>query len=104
MAAYAKRFRSRENPSEHQLKFLESLRALGPLDNAQTSATRKATKRACQMRGWVEWRSIDGRAGTRAWHRTLPGRHALKGAARGRDGQIAKIGRSARGLGSAFPD
>src|SRR5947207_641113 len=51
MVGYAKRHMSRPRPSEDQRKFLELLRD-GPRDNAQTAAVRKATKRACQVRGW----------------------------------------------------
>ncbi len=54
----------RQRPSKDQYKFLETLRDLGPQDNAQTAAVRKATKRACQVRGWIEWRSLDQIAGT----------------------------------------
>src|SRR6266581_4729484 len=78
MVGYAKRRRPRERPSEDQRKFLETLRDLGPRDNAQTAAVRKSTKRACQVRGWVEWRWLDDLPGLRAWHLTIIGRNALK--------------------------
>jgi hypothetical protein len=82
MVGYAKRHRPREHPSEDQRKFLETLRNLGPRDNAQTAAVRKATKRACQVRGWVEWRCLDDLPGMRAWHLTIIGRNALNSPAR----------------------
>ena len=78
MVSYTMRHRPRECPSEDQRKFLETLRDLGPRDNAQTAAIRKSTKRACQVRGWVEWRCLDGLPGIRAWHLTTMGRKALK--------------------------
>jgi hypothetical protein len=77
MVGYAKRRRPWERPSEDQRKFLELLRDLGPRDNAQTAAVRRGTKRACQVRGWVEWRCLDDLSGLRAWHLTAPGRNAL---------------------------
>jgi hypothetical protein len=77
MALYARRFVLRERPSEDQQKFLETLRDLGPQDNAQTAAFRKTTKRACQVRGWVEWRCQDEFPGVRGWHLTSLGRKAL---------------------------
>ena len=77
MVGYARRYSFRGSPSDHQLKFLETLRDLGPRDNAQTSAIRKSTKRACQARGWAEWKSVDGFPGVRAWHLTTLGRQAL---------------------------
>jgi hypothetical protein len=67
----------RQHPSEEQRKFLELLRHLGPQDNAQTAAVRKQTKRACQHRGWVEWRPLDDFSGMRAWHLTIIGRRVL---------------------------
>ncbi len=82
MVGYAMRRRPRECSSEDQRKFLETLRDLGPRDNAQTAAIRKSTKRACQVRGWVEWRCIDDLPGLRAWHLTTMGRKALKSPAR----------------------
>src|SRR6266550_2917595 len=82
MVGYAKRRRPWERPSEDQRKFLEKLRDLGPRDNAQTAAVRKSTKRACQVRGWVEWRCLDGFSGLRAWHLTIIGRNALNFPAR----------------------
>jgi hypothetical protein len=83
MVGYAKRSTlRREHPSENQREFLETLRDLGPRDNAQTSAIRKSTKRACQVRGWVEWRSLDNVPGIRAWHLTTIGRNALNSPAR----------------------
>ena len=82
MVGYAKRRRPWERPSEDQRKFLEKLRDLGPRDNAQTAAVRKSTKRACQVRGWVEWRCLDDLRGLRAWHLTTMGRKALKSPAR----------------------
>ncbi len=77
MVGYAMRRVPRERPSKDQRTFLERLRDLGPQDNAQTAAIRKITKRACQVRGWVEWRWIDQCPGVRAWHLTLIGRNAL---------------------------
>jgi len=77
MVRYAKRRVPRPRPSEDQRKFLELLRDLGPRDNAQTAAVRKATKRACQVRGWVEWRSLDNFPGKRAWHLTIIGQKAV---------------------------
>jgi hypothetical protein len=82
MVGYAKRRMPRKVPSEDQRKFLETLRDLGPRDNAQSAAVRKATKRACQVRGWVEWRCFDGFPGVRAWHLTIIGRNALNSPAR----------------------
>jgi hypothetical protein len=82
MVGYAKRHRPREHPSEDQRKFLETLRNLGPRDNAQSAAIRKATKRACQVRGWVEWRCLDDLLGLKAWHLTIIGRNALNSPAR----------------------
>ncbi len=84
MVGYAKRRMPRERPSGDQRKFLETLRDLGPRDNAQTAAVRKSTKRACQVRGWVEWRCLDKFPGVRAWHLTIIGRKVLNSAARGR--------------------
>jgi hypothetical protein len=77
MVGYAMRRVPRQRPSKDQRKFLEVLRDLGPQDNAQTAEIRKITKRACQVRGWVEWRCIDQSPGVRAWHLTLIGRNAL---------------------------
>ena len=77
MVGYAMRRVPRERPSKDQRKFLEILRDLGPRDNAQTAAIRKITKRACHVRGWVEWRCIDQSPGVRAWHLTVIGRNAL---------------------------
>jgi hypothetical protein len=77
MVGYAKRRMPREHPSEDQRRFLEALRDLGPRDNAQTAAVRKSTKRACQVRGWAEWRCLDASPGVRAWHLTIIGRNAL---------------------------
>jgi len=77
MAGYAKRRMPRERPSEDQRRFLETLRDLGPRHNAQTAGVRKSTKRACQVRGWVEWRSLDDFPGSRAWHLTIIGRNVL---------------------------
>ncbi len=82
MVGYAKRYRLREHPSEDQRKLLEMLRDLGPRDNAQTLSIRKSTKRACQVRGWVEWRCLDDLPGLRAWHLTITGRNALNSPAR----------------------
>jgi hypothetical protein len=77
MVGYATRHKPRERPSEDQRKFLELLRDLGPRDNAQTAAVRRGTKRACQVRGWVEWRCLNDLSGLRAWHLTAIGRNAL---------------------------
>ena len=82
MVGYAKRRMPRGRPSEDQRKFLEMLRDLGPRDNAQSAAIRKSTKRACQVRGWVEWRCLDNLPGLRAWHLTIIGRNALNSPAR----------------------
>jgi hypothetical protein len=82
MAAYAQRWAPRGPASEDQRKFLETLRDLGPRDNAQTAVVRKSTKRACQVRGWVEWRCRDDVPGLRAWHLTLSGRNVLNSLAR----------------------
>jgi hypothetical protein len=64
--------------SKDQRQFLEMLRNLGPCDNMQTRTVRTMTKRACQVRGWVEWRPIDGFPGVSAWHLTIIGREVLK--------------------------
>jgi hypothetical protein len=85
MVGYAMRRVPRERPSTDQRKFLETLRDLGPQDNAQTAAIRKITKRACHVRGWVEWRCIDQCPGVRAWHLTLIGRKVLNHPARPAD-------------------
>jgi hypothetical protein len=77
MAAYAQRWTPRGPASEDQRKFLETLRDLGPRDKAQTAVVRKSTKRACQVRGWVEWRCRDDFPGLRAWHLTMSGRNVL---------------------------
>jgi hypothetical protein len=82
MVRYPKRRALREGPSQEQRLFLETLRDIGPRDNAQSQAVRKATKRACQVRGWAEWRPVDGFPGTMAWHLTIVGRDALKSTAR----------------------
>jgi hypothetical protein len=82
MVGYAKRRMPRERPSQDQRKFLETLRDQGPRDNAQTAAVRKSTKRACQVRGWVEWRCLDSLPGIRAWHLTIVGRKALNSSTR----------------------
>ena len=85
MVGYAMRRVPRERPSTDQRKFLETLRDLGPQDNAQTAAIRKITKRACHVRGWVEWRCIDQCPGVRAWRLTLIGRKVLNHPARPAD-------------------
>jgi hypothetical protein len=95
MVQYAKRRMQHERPSEDQRKFLETLRDFGPRDNAQTAAVRKSTKRACQVRGWAEWRCLDKFPGTRAWHLTIIGRKVLSSAGR-HGGQ--PLDRSAVGL------
>jgi hypothetical protein len=77
MVGYARRRKLRQGPSEDQRKFLKTLRDLGPRDNAQTAAVRRSTKRACQVRGWVEWRCLDNFPGIRAWHLTVIGSNAL---------------------------
>jgi hypothetical protein len=77
MALYARRFLHRERPSKDQQNFLQTLRDLGPQDNAETAEFRIATKRACQVRGWVEWRCRDEFPGIRGWHLTIIGRKAL---------------------------
>ena len=78
MVGYQTRRELRSIPSQDQHKFLEVLREHGPQGNAQTPAIRRITKRACQVRGWVEWRCLDGSPGTRAWHMTVVGRKALE--------------------------
>jgi len=85
MAGYAMRRVPRQRASNDQRKFLELLRDLGPRDNGQTAAVRKATKRACQVRGWVEWRSLDNSPSVRAWHLTIIGRKVLNSPARRAD-------------------
>ena len=92
MVGYAKRRTLREDPSEDQRKFLEMLRDLGPQDNAQTAAIRKITKRACQVRGWVEWRGPDGHPDHRAWHLTIIGRNMLNSPARRNPREAARSG------------
>jgi hypothetical protein len=82
MALYARRILLRERPSKDQQKFLETLRDLGPQDNAQTATFRIATKRACQVRGWVEWRRHDEFPDIRGWHLTVIGRKALNSPSR----------------------
>jgi hypothetical protein len=82
MFGYPMRRVPRQCPSDDQRKFLELLRDLGPRDNGQTAAVRKATKRACQVRGWVEWRSPDNSPNVRAWHLTIIGRKVLNSPAR----------------------
>src|SRR2546421_706915 len=77
MVRYEERRTLRQRPTEVQRKFLETLRDLGPRDNALTAATRRATKRACQVRGWVEWRRTDGLPDHKAWHLTIAGQKAL---------------------------
>ncbi len=74
MVGYAKRQMPRQRPSKDQREFLEMVRDLGPRDNAQSATVRKGTKRACQVRGWVEWRSLDNFPGVMAWHLTIIGR------------------------------
>src|SRR5262245_4187820 len=78
MVGYAMRRVPRERPSKDQRKFLEMLQDLGPRDNTQTAAIRKITRRACHVRGGVEWRCIDQCPGVRAWHLTVIGRIALR--------------------------
>ena len=85
MAGYAMRREPRARPSEDQRRFLELLRDLGPRDNAQTAAVRKSTKRACQVRGWIEWRFLDNFSAAKAWHLTVAGRKALNRWARRHD-------------------
>src|SRR5437762_14266747 len=82
MVEYQTRQELRSIPSQDQRKFLEALRERGPQDNAQTAGIRRITKRACQVRGWVEWRCLDGSPGTRAWHLTVVGRKALEASLR----------------------
>ena len=84
MVKYPRRRALREGPSQEQRLFLETLRDVGPRDNAQSRAVRKATKRACQVRGWAEWRPIDGSPGAMAWHLTIVGREILRTSARPR--------------------
>ena len=85
MAGYAMRRVPRQRPSEDQRKFLELLRGLGPRDNGQAAAVRKATKRACQIRGWVEWRFLDNSPSVKAWHLTIIGGKVLNSPVRGVD-------------------
>src|SRR5204863_10025045 len=82
MVRYQTRQELRSTPSNDQHNFLELLRERGPQDNAQTAVIRRSTKRACQVRGWVEWRCVDGFPGTRAWHMTVVGRKALEASLR----------------------
>src|SRR5262249_31496470 len=77
MFGYPMRRVPRQCPSDDQRKFLELLRDRGPRDNGQTAAVRKATRRACQVRGWVEWRSPDNSPNVRAWHLTIIGGKVL---------------------------
>ncbi len=78
MVTFPKRRALRQGPSKDQRQFLEMLRSLGPCDNTQTRTVRTMTKRACQVRGWAEWRPIDGFPGVSAWHLTIIGREVLK--------------------------
>jgi hypothetical protein len=64
-------------PSESQQRFLETLRDLGPRDNAQTAEVLRGTKHACQCRGWAEWRALDNFPSVKAWHLTIIGRRVL---------------------------
>jgi hypothetical protein len=89
MVAYAER-RTWHPPTEVQRKFLETLRDVGPQDNAQTAVIRRITKRACRVRGWVEWRRIDGVPDRKAWHLTIAGQKALKPPARRGDASDAR--------------
>jgi hypothetical protein len=82
MVGFAMRHVPRARPSKHQHRFLEMLRDLGPRSNAETTAVRFSVKRACQVRGWVEWTSRADFPDIRAWHLTLVGRKALNRSAR----------------------
>jgi hypothetical protein len=64
-------------PSESQQRFLETLRDLGPRDNAQTAEVLRGTRHACQCRGWAEWRALDNFPSVKAWHLTIIGRRVL---------------------------
>ena len=77
MAGYASRAALLDRPSEQQRKFLERLRDLGPQNSVETAMIPKATKRACQVRGWVEWKRLDGLLGLKVWYLTMTGRRAL---------------------------
>lgn len=77
MVQYANRRTFSQPLSGKQRKFLEMLRDVGPRDNAQSAAIRKSTKRACHVRGWAEWKYVDGDCGLKAWHITDLGRNAL---------------------------
>src|SRR5262249_32558537 len=72
MVGYPMRRRLRGPPSPDQRKFLETLRDLGPRNNAETLAVRRSTKRACQVRGWVEWRCLEDPSDVKAWHSRSP--------------------------------
>src|SRR5215471_6144019 len=78
MVGYSMRRGLREPPSPDQRKFLETLRDLGPRNSAETLAVRRSTKRACQVRGWVEWRCLEDPSDVKAWHLTIAGQKALK--------------------------
>src|SRR5262249_60809956 len=54
VAVYAKRCAPRGVASEDQRKCLETLRDLGPRDNAQTAVVRRTTARPCHLRGRVD--------------------------------------------------
>jgi len=82
MVGCGRRRMAREGASEEQREFVEALGGLGGRDKARTAAVRKSTKRACQVRGWVEWRCLDKLPGMRAWHLTIVGRKALNFSAR----------------------
>ena len=100
MVGYAER-RTWGVPTEDQRKFLEALRDVGPRDNAQTAGTRKSTKRACRVRGWVEWRRTDGVPDRKAWHLTIAGQKALSPVRR-RSGARDEV-RKISPLGSFLP-
>ena len=78
MVAFTSRRELRSRPSAYQRKFLEILSERGPQDNTQSAGIRRITKRACQVRGWVEWRCVDGYPQLRAWHLTVVGRKMLE--------------------------
>ncbi len=96
MVGYAKRQMPRQRPSKDQREFLEMVRDLGPRDNAQSATVRKGTKRACQVRGWVEWRSLDNFPGVMAWHLTIIGQKVFAPA------RAATLGLPRYGLMSGF--
>ncbi len=56
---YATRHKPLERPSEDQRKFLELFEISGNETTPRLWRSEGGTKRACQVRGWVEWRCLD---------------------------------------------